>query len=61
MICMETQDIMNSQRNLEKKDGAARIRLPDFRLYYKDTLIKTVCTGMKKEIYISGTEQKSWK
>ena len=53
---METQDIMNSQRNLEKKDKAARIRLPDFRLYYKDTLIKTVCTGMKIEIYIIGTE-----
>ena len=53
---METQDIMNSQRNLEKKDGAAGIRLPDFRLYYKDTLIKTICTGMKTEIYISGTE-----
>ena len=41
-ICMETQRTSNYQLVLRKYNRAERNRLPDFKLFYKVTVIKTV-------------------
>ena len=45
---METQKTLNTQINVEKEKESV-INLPDFRLYYKTTIIKIL-------IYGAGTE-----
>ena len=46
---------------MNKKNRAGGIMLSHLRLYYKATVIKTVCTGTKPDILINETEWRAQK
>ena len=52
---METQKPGIAKTILRKKNGTGGINLPDFRLYHKAVVIKTVYISFSSRLYLAST------
>ena len=58
---MEIQKTLNSQSNLEKEEWNWKNQPPDFRLYYKATVIYTVMVLAQRQKYRSMEQNRKFR